>query len=204
MTCKKLNKLLNKSKPSSKLPKCIINDDGSQISEPKFIANKLNHHFTEKGIKLSSKLPQPTKSIYEYMSPRVVESIPNSNFQARDIIKCINDLKPTRAYDGIPSKVLKWLANILGPLLMKIFNKYLDIGKFPDLFKIAKFTAVHKDGDRKLCENYRPISVLPQLNQVFEKLMHNRLTDFFAKNDLPTKYQYGFRKDILHPMELHI
>ena len=67
MTWKKLNKLLNKPKSSSKLPKCLIKENGELINEPKLIANKLNRYFTEKGTKLASKLPQPANSIYTYM-----------------------------------------------------------------------------------------------------------------------------------------
>ena len=90
--------------------------------------------------------------------------------------------------------MIKWLAETIGPLLTKLFNGYLELGKYPDSFKIAKVTALHKSGDKRDCENYRPISVLPQLNQFFEKLIHKRLIDFFVKNYILTKNQYGFRK----------
>ena len=130
------------------------------------------------------------------MIPRVSDSIINIILDTPEVRKCMIDIKTNKAlaYDNIPPKIIKWLADVLAPLITQIFNRYLSLGKYPDLFKIAKITALHKDGDRSDCENYRPISVLPQLNQIFEKLIQCHLTDFFTKNNVLTKNQYGFRK----------
>ena len=195
MTWKKINNLQNKKKSKNKLP-LIIKEGDSQTNDPKLIANKLNKHFVLKGPKLASQLPPSDKSALANMMPRVNDSINNIILNSQAVRKLINELKTNKAlgYDNISAKMLKWLVDVISPLLTKVFNKYLSIGKYPDLFKIAKVTALHKNGDKSDCENYRPISVLPQLNQIFEKLIQDHLTDFFTKNNILTKHQYGFRK----------
>ena len=60
--------------------------------------------------------------------------------------------------------------------------------------KIAKVTPIHKDGDKNDFNNYRPISVLTQFNQIFERLLSNRLLDFFEKFNIITNKQFGFLK----------
>ena len=45
--------------------------------------------------------------------------------------------------------------------------------------------------------NYRPISVLPALSKVFEKVMHRQITDYFNTNNLFSPQQYGFRSSLL-------
>ena len=191
MTWKKINKILNKSKPKNKLPTEL-----NGTKDPKSIANNLNNYFVSKGQKLASKLPKANKSIYNYLMPRVEEAISEFHIEIDEVANSIKDLKTNKApgYDHISPKMIKWLAEEIAPLIAKVFNKYLEHGKYPDTFKIAKVTALHKAGDTKNCENYRPISVLPQLNQIFEKLIHSHLTDFFNHNNILTKNQYGFRK----------
>ena len=70
----------------------------------------------------------------------------------------------------------------------------VDIGSYPDSMKIAKVTALFKGGDESLPENYRPISVLPHMNKIFEKLIHVRLSDHIRQKKILSNSQYGFRK----------
>ena len=43
--------------------------------------------------------------------------------------------------------------------------------------------------------NYRPISILPTISKIFEKLLHKRIYEFFEKNNIIYDYQFGFRKE---------
>jgi hypothetical protein len=60
--------------------------------------------------------------------------------------------------------------------------------------KIAKISPIFKGEDKELVMNYRPISVLPVLSKVLERLMYNRLLNYFDQNDLLTDKQFGFRE----------
>ena len=60
--------------------------------------------------------------------------------------------------------------------------------------KIAKVTPIHKDGDKNDFNNYRPISVLTQFNQIFERLLSKRFLSFFEKHKIITEKQFVFLK----------
>ncbi|CAG9121615.1 unnamed protein product [Plutella xylostella] len=66
-------------------------------------------------------------------------------------------------------------------------------GVFPDLFKKSLIHPIHKGGNRDVVGNYRPISVLPALSKILEKLMNSRLTNYLEKENLISNSQFGFR-----------
>ena len=52
---------------------------------------------------------------------------------------------------------------------------------------------VHKKGDKKIIKNYRPISLLPITGKIFQRLLYDRMFEFFIANNLISKTQSGFR-----------
>ena len=66
-------------------------------------------------------------------------------------------------------------------------------GIFPDSFKISKITPLFKKGDVSMLSNYRPISLLPTISKIFERILYNQLYDYFNSNNLLAEEQYGFR-----------
>ena len=68
-------------------------------------------------------------------------------------------------------------------------------GIFPDKLKMAVVTPIYKgkDSDPHEFGNYRPISLLPTLSKIFEKVVHLQLYDYINSNNLLNKSQYGFR-----------
>ena len=67
-------------------------------------------------------------------------------------------------------------------------------GSYPQIFKLAKVTALFKGGIESEADNYRPISVLPVLNKVLEKIIHQQLVHFLELHNVLSKQQFGFRK----------
>ena len=78
------------------------------------------------------------------------------------------------------------------PLKM-IFENILRTGIFPDQWKEANVTPVHKKNDKQIISNYRPISLLPILAKKFEKIIFEKLYKYLEVNNLLTKNQSGFR-----------
>ena len=111
-----------------------------------------------------------------------------------DIIRKFISTNKSPGYDNVPAVLIKWSADVIAPLLVKLFNRFLDLGIYPSCLKIARETSLHKGGDKSDCENYRPISVLTHINKVFEKLIHARLNDFINEHRILENSQYGFRK----------
>ena len=67
-------------------------------------------------------------------------------------------------------------ANKLTPSITSLVNKSLHDGTVPALWKVAHVTPLHKTDDKLLVENYRPISVLPALSKVMERVVHTQLS----------------------------
>ena len=68
------------------------------------------------------------------------------------------------------------------------------MGYYPDGMKIGEVSPIHKKGDQNGKNNYRPITVLTQFNQIFERLLSKRFLSFFNKFNIITKKQFGFLK----------
>jgi hypothetical protein len=71
--------------------------------------------------------------------------------------------------DKIPANVLRLSADIIAPSLTCIFNLSLDTGIYVDDWKRARVIPIYKSEDRRKCENYRPISILPIVSKIFER-----------------------------------
>ena len=69
----------------------------------------------------------------------------------------------------------------------------LSSGIVPSQLKIANVTPIFKAGDKHDCSNYRPISILPTLAKLLEKVVYIRIFDFISKHDILTPQQFGFR-----------
>ena len=79
--------------------------------------------------------------------------------------------------------------------LSSIFNSSFRTGLIPCELKSAKVIPLYKSGDRDNFINYRPISILPYFSKFIEKIVHNRLYDYFDKFNLLNESQFGFRKN---------
>ena len=75
-------------------------------------------------------------------------------------------------------------------------------GIFPDALKIAKVVPIYKNGDVKCVSNYRPISVLPTLSKITEKIVYNRLNKYLTDNSILHANLFGFREKLSTSMAL--
>ena len=90
-------------------------------------------------------------------------------------------------------KVLHLLKEEICNPLCKIFNLSFSTGRHPELFKISKTIPVFKKGSRLSVCNYRPISLLSNLNKILEKLLFSRLYKFLDDFECIYSLQFGFR-----------
>ena len=104
-------------------------------------------------------------------------------------------LKPASSgWDDLPGRIFRDNIDYLTEPLLHIINLSLSKGVFPTELKIAKVLPLYKGNEKNILKNYRPISLLPVLSKIFEKVMYNRLISFLNINDLLYKLQFGFRK----------
>ena len=98
--------------------------------------------------------------------------------------------KATGPY-SIPTKVLKLIKNSISDQLANLFNLSFTTGSFPTLLKTANVIPIHKKESKLDYTNYRPISLLSNLDKILEKLMHNRLYKFLNDNNIIYSLQFG-------------
>ena len=111
-----------------------------------------------------------------------------------DVLKEINKLGNSKAIQNtdIPVKILKQNADIFGGFICHFSNVYVDKGTFPSVLKLANITLVFKKGHKGSKENYRPVSILPVISKIFEKLLWKQIIPFM--DQFLSKYQGGFQK----------
>ena len=68
-------------------------------------------------------------------------------------------------------------------------------GKFPLRLKTARVILIFKTGSKLELKNYRPISTLPFIGKLFERLIHSRLYKFFDRYNIFFEDEYGFVKN---------
>ena len=102
------------------------------------------------------------------------------------------DLTKSNPLTIIPTKIVVCNADIFAPTLYNNFNYNITNGAFPSNLKIADITPKHEIKERILKENGRPISILPAISKIYEKLIEDQLSTYFV--NILSKFQCGFRK----------
>lgn len=102
--------------------------------------------------------------------------------------------KKTVGYDEIPVDLLKTCASILVKPLTHIINRILQGGEYPQALKEALVKPIHKKGNKNIYDNYRPISILSNINKIFERIIFDKVLHFFDINNILVKQQCGFRQ----------
>ena len=195
-TWKIINELRGKRKTLTK-PSFII--DGNLIQDRRQIANEFNIFFTSIAEDMNRQTASDgipilsTPNFYTYMDPRISSSIyftECSTLEVEDIIKNFDNGKAS----DIAVCVIKSLSPIISPFLCEYYNAFLTMGIFPCLLKTGKVTPIYKKGNSQLLANYRPVSTLPILGKIFEKIIYSRLYDFLISKNVLYGKQFGFRK----------
>lgn len=188
------NKIGKNGKSNSDISYLKVND--KKIHDPDEIADKLNNHFSTIGDKLRQKIVTPLNE--ELKMPEI-----NTNtffirpITEQEVKQTILNLKNKNGgIDGINSQILKEIIDIISCPLTYIYNLCIEKEIWPEALKNAEIIPIHKAEEKHLQDNYRPISLISNLAKIFEKLIHKRMMDFFDKNKLLSKRQYGFRKNL--------
>ncbi len=111
-----------------------------------------------------------------------------------DVYEALTKLNTSKATgpDNIGNLLLKRCAPSISSVLTRIFNLSLTLGQFPDSWKIANITPLHKKSNVHDFRNYRPVSLLPCVSKVLEKLIFKEVYLHLRRNGLLCEYQSGF------------
>ena len=86
-------------------------------------------------------------------------------------------------WDQILPRVVKSTYQYFIVPITHVMNLSIINGVVPNELKVAKVVPIYKSGDRRLINNYRPVSVLPCFSKILEKLMYNRISNFIHKHN---------------------
>ena len=92
--------------------------------------------------------------------------------------------------DNLPNAILKIGAYPLSYPIYRIFSQSLSGGYVPNIWKKADIIPIHKGGDKSKVTNYRPISLLPTLSKILERLVYRHIFDHVSPVLSP--FQHGF------------
>ena len=197
-TWKTINQVINKKSNTTVVPNLSV--DGQTIGGNKAIASSMNEYFCSIGNKLSEKIPIKANPLlsgeYPFETPPVSFSF--SAIMTDKLSSTLNMMKTSHGsgHDGIASCYLKIALPVVGGSLCDLFNKSLFGGKFLEDWKIARIAPIFKSGARDDRSNYGPISVLPFMSRLFEKLIFNQFYEYLDVNKSLYEHQSGFR--LLH------
>ena len=174
----------------------LIAENGDVITDDHLKAQILNSYFSaQTDIKLTD-LHHAHLHDYENTQPETPNHIDSIVFTPNEVLNTINRLDASKASgpDKLPTRLLKMIAIFIADPLAKIFNKSLAAGKYPSLWKRATVKPIFKGkGSPSELKNYRPISLLPCVSKIFEKLVFKRFYDHITSHQLLTDNQSGYR-----------
>ena len=118
--------------------------------------------------------------------------MPDKSIAAEGIDKLLVGLNPHKAAgpDKFKPIVLQTLHKELAPILQLIFQRSLDTGKLPDIWKEANVSPIFKKGEKSDPSNYRPFS----LTCVLEHIVASSVAKHFTELDILYDLQHGFRE----------
>ena len=200
-TWKGIKSLISLKTVASSVPTVLSLDNGDTITNPYDIANTFNNYFasiaetTKKSIKYSH------KHFSDYLSNESSSTIflqPTDKEEIANIISSLNSNK-TSGPNSIPYRVLFLLKSEISKQLADLFNLSFMTGVFPSVLsstqtaKVVPVPVFKKDSKLNY-SNYRPISLLSNIEKILEKLMYKRLYAFLDYNNIIYDLQFGFRQ----------
>lgn len=118
---------------------------------------------------------------------------PTSAQEIEKIIHTLSERKSNGPH-SINTFILKLISSKIGNLLFQIINICFVTGVYPQCLKFANIVPIHKKESKLQASNYRPISLLSNINKIMEKSIHSPLYSYLEEIKFFHLNQYGFRK----------
>ena len=96
--------------------------------------------------------------------------------------------KNSSGHNGISNKILKFIKFEISNSLALIINQMKTTRIFPDSFKTSKIVPLFKMAESLLLTNYRPISILPTISKIIERIINDHMYTYLNSNN------EGYRK----------
>ena len=183
----------------------------NNCENPAYLANKFNEYYTSVGPTTASKATSlASKYNLELnfnisLQEELIDNRDEFKFQSvqeKDVKQVIKGFSSNKApgYDRITSRILKDSMPCILSTVTQLMNNSFTTDSFASVWKIAKVTPILKTTHNiEDPENSRPISLLPILSKVSERLAHTQLSNYLTTHELLAQNQSGNKK--LHSTE---
>ena len=161
------------------------------------LANRFMDFFTTKAHNVHVELLDSRSDQYEDFPINPPTLINFGNTNCDEVEKTISNLPNKQCIlDPIPTYILKKHSSILAPFITKVINLSLESGHIPIPLKVALIRPVLKNPtfDTNELQSYRPVSNLPVLAKILEKIVSVRLTAHISAHNLLDLNQSAYRK----------
>ena len=188
------NAVLPNKRANSPYPSKLILEE-KIFGDPVDISKQFNNYFVEIGQSIANNADNLGDfDFLKFLDNAISLSVVLESPEPLKIFHDINFLNQQKAcgHDNILSLFLRRENKVLAPIICEYFAFVFEQSVFPQILKMAKVIPIFKSGNRSFTSNYRPMSLLPSLSKVVEKLVKNRLICFFDKHNILYNYQYGF------------
>ena len=192
-----LNDLTGRGKRKSTLCDYIVRNK-VKIYDENEIANTFNDFYINIGPKLANDIDCSNVQIKfdDYIKGidkgKTMFVSPTTEVEIINLVSRFSN----KTSEDVQSVCMKLIKNVIHHIVKPytyICNLSLMSGIFPDDLKVAKVLPLYKSGILNEVSNYRPVSILPQLSTILEKLFEVRLRKYIDKHEFLFKGQYGFR-----------
>ena len=190
---KSINSLLGRQNKPTAVNELTVGDN--KLTCPEDIAEGFNEYFSNIGPDLSSRIDSSNYNFETYIKNAKSEFAVFQPVTVSQISHLLPGLSGNKAtvIDKISCKIIKLAAPVISDSLSLTFNQAITLSSFPDEWKIARVVPLYKNGQRSIPGNYRPISVLPAISKIMERILHDQLCNYLTKFDLFSDTQFGFR-----------
>lgn len=197
MTWSIINELTARKSNNSHIKE--IKNNGTSIVNAQELSDAFNEHFASVGPKLAKDIPNGDRSHLDYLDTSGLRSN-NVNFELNQtnssiVSSILSKLCKSKAtgLDKISARLLRECADLIADSLCLIFNRSITTGIFPDEWKCSKVIPLFKQGERFDLNNYRPISIIPVVAKVFERVVYDQVFTYLTENNIISNHQSGFR-----------
>ena len=175
--------------PNSKNSVPPLDKDGIIISDDLEKANALNDYFRDQTYIDDTDVELPNIANYTVQSDlTLIQLSPN---EIETVLKSL-PIGKAAGPDGINNRILRELASELSIPFCSLFNQSLRTGVFPNCWKVSHVCPIHKSGERSKPSNYRPVSLLCNLEKSFERVVFKHFYNHLNANKILTSLQSGF------------
>ena len=193
-----LNRITGKIRNKKEIPN-EISINGVLSKDKKIISDGFAMYYSEIGANIAKDIENRSKA-QDQLKFKVEKQnttcffFPTSNIEIERFIKGLKS-KNSKGYDEITNNILKAIFPSIINALRIIFNKSMSSGEFPENMKLAIVKPLYKAKEKSEICNYRPISLLPVLSKILEKIVNSRMVNYLNRYGINYEGQYGFRKN---------